>query len=866
MMVLQGFEAKPGYSTLFRLQSRDLTSEAEVETRLLAPLFNDLGYPATSIKPKGQLEPVIVHSGTKAHPIEVDFILFGSTGAAKAIVEAKSPTESVQDAWGQAASYAFSYNKDKTDAERIKWILISNGRITSLYKHDSNNAVTTLQLSDFASGSPPYTTLRSYLKYKTVEEVPAGGLPFQVTTPDELNKLFASCHQLIWKRQKMAPAEAFFEFCKFIFLKIREDKKREELGDRLQPHELPMTLAWLEAQRATSTHPVRDVLFAQLRQDLEDAITEHGKKRIFEPNEKFKLTAATTKELITRFEQINLSSLDEDLNGRMFEVFLNAAVRGKELGQYFTPRPLVDFMTRIALSSYPEIEQPPKVIDACCGTAGFLIEVMAYQLAAIRNDTRFSPRRKAELEGQIKTLSLFGVEGNERVSHIARINMHLHGDGGTHIFYGDGLDNRPEVTEDMTHEQELEVADHVAEVTPDTFDLALSNPPFSMDYSEAKPDEERILRQLSIADDQASVKSNILFLQRYHNLLKPGGQMLIVLDDTLLNGSTNKDVRRWIFKHFIIMGVHSMPFNAFFKAKANIKTSVLHVQKKTDEQDEQGHVLMSISNNIGHNNALADTPERNNLNDILNTFFQWRETGVFTPVVKDNQDPRENLECPFQVFLVEPDAISATRIDAFYYAPDLLATRADLTERGAANQINVVTGSDFVVRKKLTKVEKYALKLSQEMLTYIEIGDVTRYGLITKYITGTIDEIPTRAEYRIQTGDILMAINNSSRGTVVMVPEEFDNALCTSGFLVIAPRSQDEGHLLWYALRSEQCRQQVYYLAQTASQPELKYGTWLTEFQIPMPVGDLREVAIAESKQFQSHLREILNADNIRFS
>lgn len=854
------------YSTLFKLHSSDLASEAEVETRLLAALFKDLGYPATAIKPKGQLPALLVNSGRKRRSIEVDFILYGSNGNAKAIVEAKGPNESVQDAWSQAASYALSYNQDKPENERIRWILISNGLLTSLYRHDSSNAVVTLQFADFASGSPPYTTLRSYLKFITVEDIAPGALPFLTTTPDELNKLFAKCHQLIWKTEKKAPAEAFFEFCKFVFLKIREDKKREENGDQFKPHELPMTLAWLEAQRATSKHPVRDILFVQLRADLETAITEHGKKRIFEPNEKFDLRAATTKELIREFEQINLSSLDEDLNGRMFEVFLNAAVRGKELGQYFTPRPLVDFMTRVALASYPDIQNPPKTIDACCGTAGFLIEVMAYLLASIRNDTRFNAREKKKLEDKIKNESLFGVEANERVSHIARINMYLHGDGGTHIFYGDGLDKTPEVAEDLSHEQEAEVKDHLAKVTTGSFDLVLSNPPFSMNYSTEKQDEKRILKQMSIADGQTSVKSNTLFLQRYYDLLKPGGEMLIVLDDTLLNGSTNRDVREWLLRSFVVLGVHSMPFNAFFKAKANIKTSVLHLKKKVDADDEQGHVLMSICNNIGHDNALRDTPERNNLNDILNIFFQWRHTGQFTEVVKENQDQRENLECPFQVFLVAPQDLTADRIDAFYHAPDLRYAWRDLNKREKNGHINLTSGGSLKLRAKLTKTEKAKLKLSGEELKYIEIGDVTRYGLITKFITGPIDDLPTRGEYRIKTGDILMAINNSSRGTVVMVPEEFDDALCTSGFFVIVPSTREQGHLLWYALRSEQCRKQVYYLAQTASQPEIKRDSWNEEFLIPIPDGELKQIAIEESKKFQSHLRAVLHADDIRFA
>ena len=663
----------------------------------------------------------------------------------------------------------------------------------------------------------------------------------------------------------MAPAQAFFEFCKFIFIKIREDKKREELNTILQPYELPLTVAWLDANKATSKHPVRDILFTQLRNDLENAIHTQNKKRIFEPNETFRLSADTTRELIKRFQHINLSSIDEDLNGRMFEVFLNAAVRGRELGQYFTPRPLVDFMTRIALQKYQDVSQPPTVIDACCGTAGFLIEVMAYLIAKLRNDNRFTNVDRKNLEEQIKNSCLFGVEANERVSHIARINMYLHGDGGSHIFQGDGLDAEPIIADDMSDERKAEVEDHIDKIKLGQFQIALTNPPFSMAYNVDNEDEKRILKQLPIAEDMASVKSNVLFLQRYYDLLQPGGEMLIVIDDTVLNGSRQENIRRWIMDNFVILGVHSMPFNAFFKAKANIKTSVLHMRKKVSKTESQGHVFMSISNNIGHDNALKDTPERNNLNDILNYYFEWKRTGNLVPFIKENQDAGENLECPEQVWLVEPEHLSIERFDAFAYAPELAQVREELSQKDGRD-IEIKLGNAFQLRERISGKKKKELRDSGGKFKYIEISDVTRYGLITSYIEDVFDALPSRGEYQVETGDILMAINNSSRGTVVLVPEEFNEAICTSGFLVIKPRTEEEGHLLWYSLRSEHCRKQIYYLAQTASQPELKTKAWKEIFSIPFPIGEARANAVKVSTDFQQYLRAIIHADQFRYS
>lgn len=865
------------YSALFKLDSHDLHSEAEVETRLLAPLFENLGYPIKSVIPKKSVPPLIVQSGVKKSSVQVDFILKAATGAPRIVVEAKKPKELLADAWGQAAGYALSFNRDKEEADRIKWLLISNGHLTSLYRHDSGIATLTLRLTDFVSGSPPWAALRSYIKFQNADTAPSTALAFDVVTPDELNKLFSQAHQLIWKKQKLAPQDAFFEFCKFVFLKITEDKKREASSNKAKKL-FPLTTPWLMGL-AAHPHPVRDLLFVALRDDL-DAQIAHGKKRIYDQNEPFRLTADTCRELIKRFEPIDLSSIDEDLNGRMFEVFLNEAVRGKDLGQYFTPRPLVEFMTRVGLLDFGDAQTRPKIIDPCCGTAGFLIEAMAFEVSDARNARHLTPIQRSKLVEHIKNETLFGAEANERVSRVARINMYLHGDGGSHIFNGDGLDNDPQIADDMTAEQKDEVSDYIASVKDGNFDLVLTNPPFSMAYSVTEPDEERILRQLATEDvapeaeaaesedvsplESNKTKSNILFLFRNHQLLKPGGQILVVVDDTILNGETCQTVRNWLLKHFVVLGIHSLPFNAFFKAKANIKTSAIHLKKKEAAGDVQGHVFMSVSNNIGHDSALNDTPHRNNLNDIFNVYSEWKRTGKFAVVCNRNQDGNENLECPEQIFLVAPNELSPKRLDAFYYAPELIETRGEIRRLAEEEIVTIKTGREIARAPRITKAERATLAASNERLRYIEIGDVTDYGLIVTHRVGTIGELPSRGQYQIQKGDVLVAINNSSRGTVVLVPEQFAGTICTSGFLVLRPRNENEGLLLWFALRSELCRRQIYYLAQTASQPELKLGAWESEFLIPVPKGKERAAALAKARKFQSHIAELLSAASIR--
>ncbi len=779
-------------------------------------------------------------------------------------MEAKDPSINILDAWGQTASYALSYNRDKKlDSQKIKWLLISNGHFTGLFPHDSETPIVTLQLSDFASGTPPYVTLRTYIKYGAIENKTKTKIPFESLTPKKLNDLFAESHNLVWKKEKLAPADAFFEFCKFIFIKIQEDKKREALPADTESYEIPLTEAWLKAQSNTSSHPVRDILFKNLHTELEDAIINRNKKRIFEKDETLKLSASTCYELIKKFQSVNLSSIDEDLNGRMFEVFLAASIRGKDLGQFFTPRSVVDFMTRIALRNV-DINKPPKVLDACCGTAGFLIEVMAYLTGRLRNDTRLTSDERKVIHKQICEECLYGIEANERVARIARINMYLHGDGGSHIFHGDGLDINPLETKDMTSEKKEEVSEFKTKIKNNTFDLILSNPPFSMNYSSSNEDEKRILKQHELTKKSSTAKSSVLFLNRYYELLKDDGKLLIVLDDTVINGKTFEEIRKWIIDKFIILGVHSLPFNAFFKAKANIKTSIIHLRKKHSASEKQCNIFMSISNNIGHDNSLRDTPFRNNLTEILIAYLEWQRTGYLSMTTRDNYDKSENLECPQQYWLISGDELTTERFDSFFYCPDLHNAYKAMMFAKQSGKIDIIKGSSLKRRKKLNSEEKMCLRKSDKDFKYIEIGDVTQYGLITKYIKGRFEDLPTRGEYQVHTGDILLALNNSSRGTVVLVPPEFDNAICTSGFLVIIPDNEEQGLLLWYSLRSELCRKQIYYLAQTASQPELKLDAWNSYFEIPIPIKEDYNLSIKKAKEFYTHLSKLTDIDSYR--
>jgi len=210
--------------------------------------------------------------------------------------------------------------------------------------------------------------------------------------------------------------------------------------------------------------------------------------------------------------------------------------------------------------------------------------------------------------------------------------MYLHGDGGSHIFLSDTLDKELLIESGLDRELTTERQELKKIITEKQFDVVLTNPPFSMKYEENKPDEKRILEQYEIAilgnGLARSLKSNIMFIERYHDLLRPGGKLLTVIDESVLNtegqGKMMQKFRKWLREKFIVRAIISLPKNTFVNADAGVKTSVLYLTKRKNTTEEQPKVFMAISENVGHNDTGRITSEWGDLGEILKSFKKFQ--------------------------------------------------------------------------------------------------------------------------------------------------------------------------------------------------------------------------------------------------
>ena len=110
----------------------------------------------------------------------------------------------------------------------------------------------------------------------------------------------------------------------------------------------------------------------------------------------------------------------EDVMGIFFNEF-NRYKKKSESGQIFTPEHITDFMYKIL-----EVNKNDRVLDACCGSGGFLVKAMANMI----QEAGGLQTNKAK---EIQKTQLFGIEFDREIYALACANMLIHKDGKTNL-------------------------------------------------------------------------------------------------------------------------------------------------------------------------------------------------------------------------------------------------------------------------------------------------------------------------------------------------------------------------------------------------------------------------------------------------
>ena len=439
-------------------------------------------------------------------------------------------------------------------------------------------------------------------------------------TRDEFTKTLRACHNIIRNNDKLSPEAAFDEISKLLFMKIRfeRDNKgmkvftKQEYLDAAQNHEKNVR----PGLKGTDLYALSymQFLFRTTKEFFKD-------DRLFDDKDEINIRENSFIQILEKLETFNLSDTQDDVKGIAFEEFLGTTFRG-ELGQFFTPRTIVDFMTEILDPQEGEV-----IYDPTCGSGGFLIKAFEYVREKIEADIRSkkdSLRLSIEgndydalpedkqvkishsidkmqaalnteldtgIEGsrmyQLSRNCIYGTDANPRMARTSKMNMIMHGDGHGGVHHHDGLLN-------------------VNGIFEERFDVILTNPPFGQNVdrgqliSEADKftDEEmkkKYKKKYGAAYDEAlkqvednigesllslydlgssSTLTEVLFMERCLRLLKKGGRMGMVLPEGVLNNKNLQVVREYFERKAKIILICSIPQDVFIAAGATVKPCI----------------------------------------------------------------------------------------------------------------------------------------------------------------------------------------------------------------------------------------------------------------------------------------------------
>ncbi len=410
-------------------------------------------------------------------------------------------------------------------------------------------------------------------------------------TKEVLIATIKKCHQTLWGGGRLSPPEAFGELCKIIFVKINDEVNKK----KGEPYEFQI-----------KTHEPSSKLYERIRSIYE--VQQRREPDVF--TDTIKIDAPTLRTIVSHIEGINLSDTDLDTKGLAFETFMDGFFKG-HFGQYFTPREIIDFAVQMMQPQHYE-----RVLDPACGSGGFLLHAL--------NDVRKGAKDYHDDQGKrskhwhdFAKDQLFGIEVNEEIARVAKMNMILHDDGHTNVISADALQEFDRIRE-RTGNNEFKEG---------YFDLILTNPPFGAKVSLSEHpylEDYELGNQMNKAGHKRPRKNQrteILFIERIWDFLKPGtGRAAVIIPDGILTNSSLQEVRDFLLERFQINAIVSLPQMTFAHFGAGVKASIVFLRRRDDGEklSDDEAIFMAAPELIGYNATGRET--ENQLPEVVRQY------------------------------------------------------------------------------------------------------------------------------------------------------------------------------------------------------------------------------------------------------
>ncbi len=669
-----------------------------------------------------------VSSTTRYKQGYVDILVLGAGKKPAFLVEAKRSSRRLN---AKDIEQAMDYGR----SVKVSFVVVTNGADIQCYNVANGEAI---RWDGKLEGKIPSktqlaTVLKALRATPALTNVPLSKdatLPFRPGLPlKQLNALFARCHSTIRKIEKNEEY-AFSDFSKLLFLKLLEEK-----ADVDPAAKLPYSYLFHEL----AAKPDRES--DQVKVAILSMINEIKSKRNYGDvlSDAIHLKQPKTFHYIVK--QLSAVSFEDsglDYKGAAFEYFVRATLKGKKLGQYFTPRPLVELMTRLigkeAIVGAAIAGVPTKVLDPACGTGGFLVFMLKQGLSQLRAKLDSRSITKAVYDSAARRLKadiFFGSDANEGVAAAAKMNMIIAGDGHTNIYAQDSL----------------RVDSSCWNVDDPQCDFILTNPPFGTSEAASLPASE--MSQFPVR----STKGQNLFLQKMVRATKAGGYICTVIDEGVLNTDSSVELRKFILSECKLRLVVQLPEETFKPNKISVRSSIIMLERRSEPDadfEDKYQVTFCKLDSLGYDGS----------GDKIRGFDSEKLFSDFERSVMDISLGARGGDhwSAFDVDSSELTANQGVRFDLKYWEPGVRSRIAQLLSNGAKSikSLNNIPTK----RGKSPSAELYVDERDGYALVVKAGSNVSSHGLLLRegadYIEKAVfDDLPDSC--KIEPGDILLS-------------------------------------------------------------------------------------------------------------
>jgi type I restriction enzyme M protein len=565
-------------------------------------------------------------------------------------------------------------------------------------------------------------------------------LPYRPGLPlSKLNHLIKQCHNTIRKIEKNEE-NAFADFSKFMFLKLLEEKwdqKQESPPYSFTFHELAAT----PSGKGDRVKAAVNSMIATIRKNI-----LYGEV-LADP---IKLTKDASYLSIAKLvASVSFTDCDLDSKGAAFEYFVRATLKGKKLGQYFTPRPLVRLMLHLGhweqilkgLSAGGDF----KVLDPACGTAGFLVLAMNQCLEDIDGQVASKSIHKGTAEAlrrRVKEDVFYGIDAHHGVACSAKMNMIIADDGSNNIRCADTLNEnlmipRYHGSDGVWH------SDGKAH-------LILTNPPFGTSESES------LLPESAEAYAVQSTRGQSLFIQKMVTAAHDDSLIVTVIDEGVLNTASYEELRRHVLKNCTVETVLQLPAETFKPNKINVRSSVLVLRKRAspDENSADDYPVLFVAvNSLGYDGSGSD------IRGFKLAQMISEVAGLDARRLSRNGIASGYEWSAFRLQAKEVHADKTARLDVRYWHPGVRAKVAALAKTEGAqtirdlNKMQTKRGKSPPAAEYVSDAEGYALVVKAGS-NISKTGELIAAG---DFIERPLYEDYVKKKLILQDGDVLLA-------------------------------------------------------------------------------------------------------------